>query len=533
MGLYEIWTKCIAFKENNQWGPKTEKNKNFPRPIINIIKYVLAHVTASILSEPVKIVYSTEDDTDEKSAEAADLFTDYAEKEWENIKQDKINKKVVKKAALIGNGIAHYYWDENITGGSKRAYKGKLNGEVLNPKNVLVGNPQEQDVQKQPWILINYRDTVENVRSLAKSNGASLADISMIVGDKDTSDSTTDSENFELEDKTTVTACYWKEIQPPMAYPTVHLMKVCGKVVVKPTVNTEHKLYPIAWFGWEDREESIYSISEAEGMINNQKSINFTTAMDMMANQLTGMPKLMLKQGYITKFNNNPEDPIMDNNPSGWSAQYLTPGVPSGKGRELVDFLMVNTKNLSGATETATGELAKTSQMNYSAIVALQKAASVPIEDIKDNYHQFIEDVARIWLEFWTINYKTEIMFKTKDEAGAEIEKMFRGADYKDVNLKTKVDVGAASQYSEMIVMASLDKFYDKGDIDIKTYVDLAPDTAVPFKNKLLKKLEAQNQGLTPEELQTLQTLPPEKQVIVLQQLMQQKQIMPQGAPTM
>ena len=104
----------------------------------------------------------------------------------------------------------------------------------------------------------------------------------------------------------------------------------------------------------------------------------------------------------------------------------------------------------------------------------------------------------------------------------------FRGSDFKDISLKLKIDVGVSTDYSESIVMTTLDKIYDKGDIDLTMYVTLAPESVMPFKDKLLKMLEArkteQMQSLSPEEQQSLSMLPPDQQAQALQQIQAQNQ---------
>jgi len=248
--------------------------------------------------------------------------------------------------------------------------------------------------------------------------------------------------------------------------------------------------------------------------------------MQMLSQQMSGMPKLMLKKQYIKNFNNDGATPIMDDNPNGWSAQYLQPGFQSSKGQELVDFLLTSSKTHAGSTETATGELAKSSQMNATAIMMLQKASAVPIDQIKRRFRRTIEEVGNIWIEFWTINYNTQRIINIKDSDGIEKPQAFRGSDFKDIGLKLRIEINASAEYSESLTLSTLDKFYDKGDIDIKMYAELAPESIIPFKEKLIDLLERreqnQVQSLTPEEQATLNGLPQQQRDIALKQLQPQ-----------
>lgn len=488
-GYFAKWSECDKFKSGNQWAPATEKTKNLPRPVINVIRYIENHKVSQILNEPVKMVFSPDElnEEDMSSTVGANVFSQYSATEWENVQQDRLNEKALDKASNLGTAIWHYYYDTEKTGGRKLKYIGSLAGEVIDPINCFVGNPQQQDTQKQPWILISGRYTVEEARAEAKKNGAKESDLLRIQGDSNTLDEGYDVAQKELKEKVTVITAYWKENK------SVWLAKVCGDVFIQKPVDTQHKLYPIVNMQWYEKDKSWYGIGDTEGLINNQKSINLMVAMQMMSAQLTGMPKLMLKQGFIDNFNNDPASVIVDNNPTGgWSAQYLQPAAMTSQVSELVEFLIGNSKTLAGATETATGELAKSSQMNATAIMLLQKASGVPIESIKRRFRRAMEEIGQIWLEFWTINYNTARLISVKDNSGQEIPLEFRGSDFKDIGLKLKLDIGASADYSETLVMTTLDKLYDKGAIDTKTYVELAPASVMPFKQDLLKQLEQQ-----------------------------------------
>jgi len=88
--------------------------------------------------------------------------------------------------------------------------------------------------------------------------------------------------------------------------------------------------------------------------------------------------------------------------------------------------------------------------------------------------------------------------------------------------------------------MSSLDKFYDKDDVDIRMYAELAPESIIPFKEKLLELLDKKQQQmiaqqgnvtLTPEEQATINKLPPEQQAMAMQQLRGQQPNNQQQAP--
>ena len=77
---------------------------------------------------------------------------------------------------------------------------------------------------------------------------------------------------------------------------------------------------------------------------------------------------------------------------------------------------------------------------------------------------------------------------------------MFLGSQYADIPLALSVDVGAASEYSESLAQATLDKLFDGGHIPLSAYIELAPQNVMPFKEQLKRLLEEQQtqQGMEP-----------------------------------
>lgn len=199
MGYFTKWAEYERFKSGDQWPAATDKTKNLPRPVFNIIKQTINHKVASVMNENIKMVYSAQDvqeETDPTTGEAipapeleaADKFTRYSDTTWENVKQDQLNEEALEGGATTGPAIWHYYWDTSKSGGNRMKYIGEIAGEVIDPVNFFPGNPQNTRVQEQPYIIITHRDLVESVRELAKENGMSAEITSLIRPDSETED---------------------------------------------------------------------------------------------------------------------------------------------------------------------------------------------------------------------------------------------------------------------------------------------------------------------------------------------------------
>lgn len=525
MGFLDNWPMYERFKASDQWGPVTQKTKNLPRPVFNIIEYIQNHKVSTVMNENIKMIFSSQefaDPTDfadpldqvkaQKAEEASDNFTRYSDVVWEQIKQDQINEEALESASNLGTGIWHYYWDNSITRGHITAYTGDMCGETLDPMNVFFGNPQQLNVQKQPYIIISSREMLSTVKEVAEKNKLSKEMIAQIKPDKDTQDQGYDRAKVELtgSQKVTVLTKYWKKEGK------VFFTKVCSGIVIFPETSTEMKLYPIVVMQWERRKRSIFGVGDTEGIIPNQKEINMLLAMQALSVRLTAWPKLIYRPGAIdpNKITNSAGEMIEDRSAPGMGdgVKYLHPPSPSGAVPGIIESYMEYTKSLSSAQDASTGDISS-GKLNASAIMLLQKAAGIPIESIKKRFYQAMEDVGRIWEEFWKVKYNLPRNVVFEDDDGNKFSKEFKGSDYKDIDLHLKIDIGPSSVYSEQLMMASLDNMLAAGHITFDQYLEFAPKNVVPFRDRLVRqrKQQQEEQALIQAQMEQMGAMLPQQ----------------------
>ncbi|MFX3633727.1 MAG: hypothetical protein ACE3L7_25580 [Candidatus Pristimantibacillus sp.] len=514
VGYQNDWPAYERMKAGDQWPAATDKTRSLPRPVFNIIDLIESLKVSMVMNEQIMMRYSTQDSGDPISIEAADLFSRYSDTVWEDIKQNEINEEMLDVCANVGTGILHYYWDADYTGGNKLPYAGRMCGEVLDPINVFFGNPQNKDVQKQPNIIISYRDMLSNVREQAKASGLSKTLVAMIRGDSDKREEGYDAAQIEVQDteKVTVLLHYFRKGK------NVFFKKVASGIVIKPATDTGMKLYPLVVMQWKRRRKSIHGIGDTKGLIPNQRAINFLVAMSILSAQLTGWPKLAIDPMRVnkSKITNTPGEVVeVKQAEQGLDSaiKFLNPGQISPHVNDLVGQIIDLTRSMSSANESSTGE-APGANMAAAAIMQLQKANGVPVESVKRRFYQAMEDVGRVWEQFFKVKYNMPREIKVKDVQGDDEYTDFLGTDYADTDLSLKIDIGPSSQFSEALMMASLDKFLDKQFIDFEQYLKYAPSNVVPFKERLLKEMEQlreqQAAAASQQPADPLATLPPE-----------------------
>lgn len=526
--LKETCEQCVDFFEGRQWPQATERTKNMPRPVENIIELIVNGKKANILSSKISVVYKPlayNVEQQETAVEGASSFTSFAKHIAKEIKQEDLDNDAILDGLIKGPYIYHYYWDKEKTTGMAK-FNGGLNGQIIDCLSIVFANPKQKDEQKQKWIIIQSRENVETLKQIAKKNGITKTEIELIKTDDD-SEKNYNSEEQDGEEYATVLTRYFrkngevyyiKSTKNMIIQEETSLTPDASKVNIeiddenktnedneqvdidKPEQNLKFKmtLYPIIVGSYKNREKSIYGRGEVEPIITTQKSINFNLAMMQMASQNMGFPKVLQRPQALQgkQITNAPGEIITDYSPQFDGIKYLNPPTFSNTPLVLTDKMIEITRTVTGATEVASGEVLG-KNMSGSAIVALQTQAKVPIEDMQKRFWRIHEKIARVWEQFFKAYYRFDVPYVVENDNNQEIN-TFNGSMYQNMDFETTIDVGPGSAYSESLSINLLEQALQRGDITFDNYIELYPDTAMPFKAKLK---EIRKKVLLPPEI--------------------------------
>lgn len=493
MGFTTKWIQNDNFLAGNQWA-EIPKNKphllQMPRPVLNFLAQIVDFKTASVKSESVRSIFSTfgtsGDNLGENVTDMGDLLTKMTEVTWERCRLDTINTMVVDRAAATGLGLVHLYWDNKIKGkiGGK-PFIGDIKAQCIDVMYVGFGNPQELDVQEQPFIIIQQRMNVKAVKQILKKNGASKEVLDTVQSDNMDASSRYDGSSQEVDEakKINVYTLYYKDGD------TVWFTKTTSNVVITEPTDTNLKLYPVAIMPWKVRMDCIYGSDEVSWMIPNQRLVNGLLSMDAMSKQLTGFPKMVVDKRYVdTRLITNTVGEIIQVGkanmpPNASPLSYLQPVNQTMNVTQLVDMIIQKTKDIAGANEAITGE-ANTN--NASAIMLLQKSSGLPNEDIRRRYYQYIEDLNRVIVDFYRAYYTLERTVFYAKQGGGYGEQQFNPGMLDDLEFMVRSDIGASSIFGDSNAVATLDKMVQLGFINKVQYAKYMPKGSMPFKEELL-----------------------------------------------
>ena len=225
-------------------------------------------------------------------------------------------------------------------------------------------------------------------------------------------------------------------------------VQVCRSVTVRPTWETGLRCYPLAVFRWDSRHQSVYGESEVTHLIPNQIAINRMQTSSVWGVLMQGMPTLLVNGDVVQQPVTNDPGQVIRVFGGGESLRdamhYVDPPAFSDALTEAASKLTVETLTQSGANAAALGDI---DPNNTSAIAAVREATMVPLQTIRNRWHAFCEDVARLWAEFWVCSYG-ERALRVCDEWG-EWYLPFDGDRYRDLAIRARVDVGPTDVWNE------------------------------------------------------------------------------------
>lgn len=505
VGWYETIDLNERMYAGDQWNGVV--SNGLPQPVFNIFRRCINYFISAIMSQkvtatfiPENIPEDSEDEREIEITQAAKLISNYSGVLWEKLKMDSHLRQALLDAAITGDMCGHVYWDSTIKTGQKVEgveIEGDIAFEMID--NVIFGNPNDSRVEPQPWIIIPYRELVSKLKKEAKANKVSEQDILNIASDTDNKEQSGDLGKIEMEGKgetgkTTVLIKYWRDPETG----TIHYTKSTKSCVIVEDTNMGITRYPVAHNNWDKRKNSYHGLAVGTNLVPNQIYINKMFAMVMLNLMNTAFPKVVYNQSLVEKWKNQIGEAIAVQAGEDMSkvAHYLQPGQMSSQIMGTIDAAINYTKDFIGVTDAALGDIKPD---NTSAIIAVQQASFIPLETIKQNLYQFVEDIEYIKADMMVAKYGERKI--TVIEQGKRVVKIIDFSQLKDVILKIKIEVGASSYWSEITEMQTLDHLLQQEKINFLQWLERVPDGYIPKKDDLMA--EIREQMATPPPPQT------------------------------
>ncbi|MBR5521116.1 MAG: hypothetical protein IKU54_03880 [Oscillospiraceae bacterium] len=473
--IMEEYRKCTNYNVLQDYYNKTAMHENFyigkqwqgvyapdlDKPVLNFIRRVCSFLTAMVASSDVNVYASPYIHSPENVA-LADLVNIRLQQAVENSQLKKHSYTAVLDGAVTGDGFLYWYYDGK-----------NVNCQPLKGTNVLFANPHSNDLQAQPFILVERREYLERVQQMAGENG-------------------------QQADKIKADENYMVSVESiPMVTVITKLYKQNGKVwytqvtkdgVVTPPESLGYSIYPVTRFSWDVDKNSYHGVGVVENLIPNQIAVNKLWAMALLHQKTMAFPKVFFDKTKLDKWTNKVGAAIgVIGNPHDAVATSFKANDMSEQLMDLVEKTIAYTKEFMGANDTSLGNV---NPENTSAILAVQRSATIPLENQKQAYVEFLNDSVSVILDIMREKYGTRYM-ETAGGDGVYITKEFNFSEMNPSEFSYVISTEDSSPWSEGIRMQTLENLYTKQILtDAYDYVQAIPSTQLKNKQQILKKLE-------------------------------------------
>ena len=489
-GLYNDTDRNYRFYNGNQWAGVKLGNRE---PVqLNFIKPIVKYKVGVLNSNQWAINYSSENFENEEFKKDADIICEklnkHAARLWEQYHMDYNVWNLTKDACINGEGIIYNYYNVNDK---------EVKVEILNKTDVYYGNENDEEIQRQPYIIIKRRISIKEAVERAKALGKTDEEVKLICGDMETLEEAGEMAKDEKHQNVTLLTKLYKKNGK------VYYSEATRSLEFETDVNTGLSLYPIAHFNWEEEKGYARGIGEVKYLIPTQIEVNKTIMRRAVVIEQTAYqqkivnmdaiqnPNDLNKVGAIIKVRGQAVDDVRK------LINFTQPAQMSTDVEKFQQELISVTRELANASDIATGDI-NPERASGKAILAVQQASQTPLTEQRERLKKCIEDIALIWLDMWK-TYSSDgktIIFEetTTDENGPEIIKetpfTIPANLLKELKASVKIDVTPASSYDVYALELTLENLLSAGHINFEEFVKLLPNKSVMPKQKLKELLE-------------------------------------------
>lgn len=502
-GIYVDTDRNYRMYNGNQWagaklGDVEPVQKNFIKPIV---KYKVGVIHDNLYA----INYSSQNFENKVFRQEAEKICEMLNKKaariWEKDKLDFKGRRLTKDAAINDEGILYVNYDiENQT---------PLN-EIIKKNDIYYGNENDDDIQNQPYILLRKRVPVSNAIEMALNEGLSEEKTKCIIGDNDNFEESGEAAKEELDNMVTIITKMYKKNG------TVHFSMATRWITIKEDKDTGLTYYPVAHFNWEEKEGSARGEGEVRYLIPNQIEVNRTEVRRVLTVKYQAYPQKIINSEKVLNPNAANQVGGVIKTKGGMSVDdvskvvaTLPPAQMSPDVKQLQDDLIQVTRDLAGAGDIATGQV-NPEDASGRAILAVQQASMSPMTEQKESYKNFIEDLAKIWLDMIIvysqegIKLEEEVTDQETGETTIQLVDVPQTA-LQELQATVKVDVTPKGAYDKFAQESSIENMFAQGMFNVqrlqelKTYVELLDDDSVMPKQKLeeaIKMIEEEQEKI-------------------------------------
>lgn len=436
-------------------------------------------------------------------------------REWERMNIDTVIRHCVEKCAVVRESYCHITVnDKKIHGGRKTKRVGALEATMIEPSCVLI-DPNARNLKDARYCIVTGRigkkeaiEKYDKLKSLSsEAYSYQPSDRGEIYYDNDYT--------TEQEDVFTVWNFYVKENE------VIKKVKLINNIIVNEST-LELSRFPIAQIRWKKAAQSCYGISLMDQLLSLQKAICSIESAITNTAIAYAAPSMMVAKGsgvdpqMVAKSNGAPGVVYSVN---GNLDNAIKPVVPPKIQDEILSIkndFEFKIKEISGNSGQFLGNIGTAANTAGGAEIAVDRAKIIEV-NIINNISEFVEDIARIIIEFITKLYpNSELTYNNGKNGYGEYVfdriKMPSKKDMKGLEYNFYIELDKKSQYSkdrqkqELMDLFQFERQYD-APIKTVTVADIIKNSNLENKDEIIERFNQLNSQDAATKAETIQKI--------------------------
>lgn len=491
--VYNITKRNMEFYHGNQWNG-LRKMKKLRLMTQNFLQRPVSYFVSQIVSDDIG--FSVEPLIPGAYAgEAMDALPDMVERVFVRNDWRATNREIIKNGAIEGEGCLYWWFDTDAETGDQA--RGDIRCELIPTCNVLYGNPYSNDTQGQPYIMVVRRIPINVMQERAKALG--YAHPEQLTGDTDDGRSRQDDDR-----RITEILKLWKvskdeEVKDlsgkkqTVKRSSVHFCRMAGQKIIQKDTDTGCSLYPVTRFCWNQVPDNYHGSNPVSAFIPAQIVVNqaLTLVCEFVKNN--SLPKVFAnKAAFPRGLSNDPTAVNYTQTDPNLAVYQIAPGaeVPTSI-VSMMQSIVDQTRDFMGTSDAALGNIRPD---NTSAIIATQKATAAPLLLQTQSFYQYVRECVRIVIDMMGAYYGERVIrYDTDDAIGGSVPVYVDFSSLFIDEIDLEINVGAASYWSELTTVQTLDNLVGNGILPISDpnamliYLNNLPTGYLPGKEEVLK----------------------------------------------
>lgn len=454
------WVELDAFDRNEQWS-LTGAPSWLPKPVTNFVHLVKYTKRAALaVDNPTGKLRAVSPAGVQRVDQLNRAFQDT----WDRIKARKVVRQNIETSKLLGDGIAHVFWNENeegtmgttVLGDAGYHYEGEIKIKEVDPSS-FYPDPTAFTIEDCQFIHVVERKPMDWVKKNPKFKD--------VLSSSDNIESTNAPEErgeiYSNRDYTTeadgLVDFHWHYTKEPneeggFTYKVAYL---AGEKFLLEE-NLRPNRYPFAILRDFPQRQSFWSMSTCEFILDNQKIINKVESIIAMIGTLMQNPQKIVwtRSGIdpreVTKYGNAPGHTFSSNEPGSNAITYVQPPNIPPVLFNLLENAKANIREITGLNEAYMGQNVGSLQTS-GGVNSLIERATMRDRDQMFDIEMYIEDLTKLIIDFMVTYYDQErqirIMGPNPDQYSFE---PFIGISFNDLAYDVAVDVSSKAPITRM-----------------------------------------------------------------------------------